>query len=84
LLGVSAASLKFAADFAHHVPAFATAIRTDFRLITPVRRSRPRQNSKNAAANLTTMPQIFGGFNSASDHRLHPKCTASAFQMNSK
>lgn len=91
LLGVSATSLKFAADFAHHIPAFASGIRTpsqncrtDFRLIPPRHRRQARQNLKNAAANLTTTPQIFGRFNSASDYRLHRKCTASAFQMSSK
>ena len=88
---VSAASLKFAATFTHHVPAFAGGIRTvsqnrrtEFRLITLVRRIHPQQNSKVAASNLTTPPQIFGGFNSTWDHCLHRKCTASAFQMNSR
>ena len=66
LRGLSAACLKFAAAFSHHAPAFAGGIRTvsqnrrtDFRLLAPVRRSRPQRNSKTPASNLTTTPQIF-------------------------
>jgi len=63
--GLSAASLKFAADYAHHIPAFPAGIRTpspncrtDFRLFPPRPRRQSQQNSKNPAANLTPPPQI--------------------------
>jgi hypothetical protein len=65
LLGVSAASLKFAADFTPIAPAFDAGIRTvsqncrtDFRVIPPIHRRQSHQNPKTAAANLTPAPQI--------------------------